>query len=324
MSKFWAAIPEVNNELETITSIIKESNTLGNRYLNDSVQYLFSSGGKLLRPAFVLIGSAFGEVEDQKKLHQLAAAVEILHSATLVHDDIIDEAYLRRNQESIQSKYSKEYAVYMGDFLFSQCFMMLTEYEVSTKALKDMAKGINVVCRGEMLQNALRYQMDITTRDYLKIITGKTAALFAASLSVGAKEAGADDKLAKRLGKIGGHVGMAFQLIDDLLDYESSAEELGKDVQGDIAKGYYSLPMIKALQSTYGKEMKAIMSQDIITKTDVHQLIEYSKASGSVERTRKLAEKYTAKALKETNALAEGRGKELLLEIIPKLLKRKY
>lgn len=324
MSRFWAAIPEVDNELETITSIIKETNRLGNRYLNDSVQYLFSSGGKLLRPAFVLIGSEFGELEDKNKIHHLAAAVEILHSATLVHDDIIDEAYLRRNQESIHSKYSKEYAVYMGDFLFSQCFMMLTEYEVSAKALKQMARGINIVCRGEMLQNALRYQLDITTRDYLKIVTGKTAALFAASLSVGAKESGVEDKLAKQLGKIGGHIGMAFQLIDDLLDYESSAEALGKDVQGDIAKGYYSLPMIKALQTSYGKEMKAILNKNEITKEDVIHLIEYSKVSGSVERTRKLAHKYTAKALKETEDLPEGRGKDLLLEIIPKLLKRKY
>lgn len=324
MSKFWASIPEVDNELDTITSIIKETNTLGNRYMNDSVQYLFSSGGKLLRPAFVLIGSQFGEVEDKNKIHRLAAAVEILHSATLVHDDIIDEAFLRRNQESIQSKYSKEYAVYMGDYLFSQCFMMLAEYEVSTKVLKDMAKGINIVCRGEMLQNALRYQIDISTKDYLKIITGKTAALFAASLSVGAKEAGVEDRLAKQLGKIGGHIGMAFQLIDDLLDYESNAKELGKDVQGDIAKGYYSLPMIKALQMDCGKEMKVILAKKNISTRDVIDLIAYSKSSGSVERTRKLAEKYTAKALKETEVLPAGRGKELLLDIIPKLLKRKY
>jgi len=324
MSKFWVSVPEVYNELGTITEIIKETNKVSDPALQNSFDYLFSSGGKMLRPAFVLIGSQFGETKDQNTIHRLAAAVEILHSATLIHDDIIDEAFIRRNQQSIQSKYSKEYAVYMGDYLFSQCFMMLAEYEVSPKVMKHMAKGINVICRGEMLQNAMRYEQDITTRQYLKIITGKTAALFAASLAVGAKEAGADDKLAKRLGRIGGHVGMAFQLIDDLLDYEGDAETIGKDVQGDIAKGYYSLPMIKALKSVSGPEMKSILNKSDISVPDVMALIQFSKDSGTVERTRVMAEKYTRKAMKEVALLPECRGKELLLEIIPKLLQRKY
>lgn len=324
MSNFWTGIPEVEKELKHITEIIVKTNTLGNQYLNDSMQYLFSSGGKMLRPAFVLIGSEFGERKETHKLHQLAASVEILHSATLIHDDIIDQAKMRRGQASIQSKYSKEYAVYMGDFLFSQCFMMLAEYDVSPKVLKHMAKGINVVCRGEMLQNALRYRDDISTRNYLKIITGKTAALFAASLAVGAKESGADEKTVKSLGKIGGHIGMAFQLIDDLLDYESNAEALGKDVQGDILKGYYSLPMIKTFRSEYGKEMKSLMANKLLNKEDIRHLIELSKLSGGVEETRQLAKKYTDKALKEVSTLPSGRGKALLEEIIPKLLMRTY
>lgn len=324
MSKFWASIPEVNDELEAINNIILESNTLGNKYLNDSLQYVFTTGGKMLRPAFVLIGGQFGNLASKTKLHQLAAAVEILHSATLIHDDIIDEASLRRKQPSVQAKYSKEYAVYMGDFLFSRCFLMLAEYEMSTEILKDMAKGINIVCRGEMLQNALRYDQDISTRNYLKIITGKTAALFAASLSIGAKEAGVDEALVKSLAKIGGHVGMAFQLIDDLLDYESTAVEIGKDVQGDIIKGYYSLPMIKAFKTVYGSDIKAILNQSHISNKDVMTLIEWSRKSGGVESTRQLAEKYTAKAMNGVKALPDGRGKELLLQIIPILLKRKY
>ncbi|MBN2826852.1 MAG: polyprenyl synthetase family protein [Tissierellales bacterium] len=324
MSKFWASIPEVNDELEAINNIILETNTLGHKYLNDSLNYMFSSGGKMLRPAFVLIGSQFGDQATKSRLHNLAAAVEILHSATLIHDDIIDEAYLRRKQPTIQAKYSKEYAVYMGDFLFSQCFLMLAEYEVSTDVLKYMAKGINIVCRGEMLQNALRYDQDISTRNYLKIITGKTAALFAASLSVGAKEAGADEALVKSLAKIGGHVGMAFQLIDDLLDYESTAAEMGKDVQGDIVKGYYSLPMIKALKTVYGDDMKAILNKKSITSSEVTTLIDWSRQSGGVESTRRLAEKYTAKAMKGVHDLPEGRGKDLLLQIVPMLLERKY
>lgn len=324
MSKFWTGIPEVEKELKHITEIIVKTNTLGNQYLNDSMKYLFLSGGKMLRPAFVLIGSEFGEKKDVEKLRYLAASVEILHSATLIHDDIIDEAKMRRGQGSIHSKYSKEYAVYMGDFLFSQCFMMLAEYDVSPKVLKYMAKGIHVVCKGEMLQNALRYREDITTRNYLKIITGKTAALFTASLAVGAKEAGADEKIVKTLGKIGGHIGMAFQLVDDLLDYESNSEALGKDVQGDILKGYYSLPMIKAFKSEYGQEIKSIMTSKLLNKREIAHLIELSKLSGGVEETRQLAKKYAEKALKEVSTLPSGRGRTLLEELIPKLLIRSY
>lgn len=328
MNNFWNDYPEITEELNYVNKYMNEVNKSSEQFFNDSFGYLFSSGGKMLRPAFVLVGSRFSEEkpDEQKKnkIKKLASAVEMLHSATLVHDDIIDESFLRRGKETIHSKYSKEYAVYMGDYLFSQCFLMLSETDISRELLNSLAKGIAFVCKSEMLQNYFRYNYNLTVREYLKIISGKTAALFSISLSSGAKESGVSEDKVKKLSKIGHYIGMAFQLIDDLLDYRSDEKTLGKEVKSDIFRGYYSLPLIISLKTSYSSEIKEILEKENIVYEDTKKLIEITNKTGAIKQTEDLAEKYTLKAVQELQKFEESQGKKILSDIIPKLLTRKY
>ncbi len=326
MSKYWSNYPDLYEALESVKTTVIKINHSSEEFLNDSIDYLLTTGGKMLRPAFLIIGSMFGDEIPLKKnkIETIAAAIETLHLATLIHDDIIDEALLRRGQQTIQSKYGKEYAVYMGDFLFSQCFVMLAEEEVSTKVLKYISKGVSRICKGEMLQSHLRYQTDITVLDYLRIIKGKTAALFAISLGAGAYEAGAKEALARKIAMIGLNIGMAFQLVDDLLDYTGNIEVLGKEVQSDILRGYYSLPLILALNSPLKQQIQEILNKTELNGVDVKRLIELTHQSGAIKETEHLAKKYTDKALKSLGELPGGKGKNILMDIVPSMLKRSY
>jgi len=325
MGKFWLDYKDIYEDLQNVKNIILETNYTSEKYLNDSIDYLGESGGKMLRPAFLIIGSLFGNKEVEKdSIINLAAAVEMMHLATLVHDDIIDESFLRRGKETIQSKYSKEYAVYMGDYLLSQCFLMLVDYDLDPQLVKILAKGIKKICTSEMMQNHLRYNNNVTKSQYLKIITGKTAVLFAVSFIAGASYSGANEETLKRLGRIGLNIGRAFQLIDDLLDYTGDIETIGKDSQADLLKGYYTLPIILGLNSKYRKEIETVLNKKTFTDDDIKILINCAHKSGAITETKKLAIRYTEKAIKDINSLPENRGKEILLDVVPKLLERIY
>ena len=325
MSKLWLEYKDINTDLEKVKSIIQKTNKTSEKYLNDSVDYLVLSGGKMLRPAFLIIGSQFGQEYNKKEsLLQLAASIEMMHLATLIHDDIIDESFLRRGKETIQSKYSKEYAVYMGDFLFSQCFASLVDFDFDPTLLRTMAKGIARVCTGEMMQSHLRYNTEVTKKQYLRVITGKTAVLFAVSLAVGAYYGKASESTVAKLARIGLNVGRAFQLIDDLLDYTGDVDTIGKDAQADIVKGYYTLPIILTLNSTYCNKTKTLLEKSILSADDAKHLIQYAHSSGAIQETQNLAKHYTQKAVHDLKKLPDSIGKKRLLEIIPKLLERTF
>jgi heptaprenyl diphosphate synthase len=260
MSTFWNDYPEIKEKLIYVKNNMLEKSKSSEKYLDRSFEYLYSTGGKMLRPAFLIIGSLFiKEKLDEKKeklIKDLASAIEMLHNATLVHDDIIDDSFLRRGKEAIHSKYSKEYAVYMGDYLFSESFLMLSNYDIPRDIIKHLAQGISTVCKAEMLQNHYRYDSKVSVEDYLKVISGKTAALFGISLSVGANQAGIDEDKTNKLYEIGNNIGIAFQITDDILDFTSNEQTLGKEVKSDIIKGYYTLPLLLAFQSNYKKAVK--------------------------------------------------------------------
>ena len=281
---------------------------------------LVDAGGKMLRPAFLLLAAKFGEY-DSNKIHNLAATIEMMHMATLVHDDIVDEAKIRRGVETIQHKYSKEYAVYIGDFLFCQCFIMLSGFNYSTENLRDISKAISKICMGEIIQHNIRYSKNTNLKKYIKVISGKTAALFAISFYTGAKESNCSEKTSKLLGRVGYYIGMAFQIIDDLLDYSGDTSKLGKNAQSDLIKGYYTLPLIYAMAEDKENKISTILDNSSLNDENVREITKLVNEYKGIDKAQNLADKYTKKAFDYIEKLPECESKEIIKDITTKITK---
>lgn len=323
MSGFWNDFPELNSELKLVRDLILKHSYSADAGFEQALSDMVSSGGKMLRPAFLLLSSRFG-VSEPEKIRTLAAVIEMLHMATLVHDDIVDDSRLRRGIETVQSKYGKDYAVYLGDWLFCQCFMMLSAHDYTRENLQDVSKAIMKICMGEIRQFNFRYNAHMSFKNYLKVISGKTAALFAMSFYAGAFEAGCDPKLCKALGKIGHDIGMAFQVVDDLLDFNGDSEKLGKSAQRDLQRGFYTLPLLYALQTPEGAAIEAKLRDSRLTDDDVAQVIDLVKNSGGVSRASKLADRYTSRVMARIEALPDHEAKATLRQLAQKLLGRDH
>ena len=242
MHKFWNKYPEIEKEIQGVVNVIEKNAKCRDKIVEESILELLHSGGKMLRPSFVILSSKFGEY-DEKRARALAAVVEMFHMATLINDDIIDEATLRRGKETIQSKYGKNYAVYIGDYLFCVCFKILaTLGSKNTIAVDTMS--MSRICMSEIDQLNSRFDRNVSVKKYLKRISGKTAELFSLSLFIGATESGCSRKVSKLFWEIGHNIGMAFQIIDDILDYTGSDEGIGKNSANDLKQGIYTLPLI--------------------------------------------------------------------------------
>ena len=321
MDNIWNSYPEIKQELIEVLTLMKKNVKCKDKKIEKSIIELIESGGKLLRPAFVLIGSKFGD-NDKNKSIPTAAVIEMLHMATLVHDDIVDDSKLRRGQETIQSKYGKDYAVYIGDYLFCVCFKLLATND-SLQAIKVDSRAMSKICMGEVNQLNSRFSMDFSVKDYLSRISGKTAELFSISLYLGAAECNADEKVSKELANIGHNLGMAFQIIDDILDYEGSDKSIKKSAANDLRQGIYTIPLIYAYRSNKDA-FKDILGKDHYTEEDVNEIINLVRENKGIEMAKDLAEKYVKKCFKGIDRLPENAYKSVIREIASWLLKRTY
>lgn len=323
MNKFWNDYPALIEELNGVKSIIKRNIKSRETILEESILPMIESGGKMLRPAFLILASKFGE-HDSKKISNLAAVIEMLHMATLIHDDIIDDARLRRGCDTIQYKYGKDYAVYIGDFLFCQCFNMLAKYDYDMKDLRNISKVLTKICMGEITQYNLRYGKNASLRNYIRIISGKTAALFAISFYTGANEAKCDESISNSLGKVGYNAGMAFQIIDDILDYSGNTERLGKSALRDLQKGYYTLPLIYALENDKDGRLKRLLDSESLSSVEIDEIMLLVDKYDGINRAKKVADKYTEKAIERIEKLPNCESKEIIRGSVLKLLNRDY
>lgn len=322
MSKFWSNYPIIDREIEEVKKQISKNAKCKDKIIEKSILELLNSGGKMLRPAFTVIASKFGEYNEERVI-ALASVIEMFHMATLVHDDVIDDAELRRGKETVQAKYGKNYAVYIGDYLFCLCFRILATTSSIERGVDVDTKVMSRICMGEVEQLNSRFNKDVSIKDYLKRISGKTAELFSLSLYIGAAESSCDKKTCRLFWEIGHNIGMAFQIIDDILDYVGTDEEIGKKSGNDIKDGIYTLPLLLAMKNN--KEVfDKILKEDSYTDEEVRNIIEKVKENNGIEESIKLAEKYSEKAFKYINKLPDNEYKDTLLEVTKKLLKRKY
>ncbi|WP_270268262.1 polyprenyl synthetase family protein [Enterococcus avium] len=321
----WQDYPDLAKQLTTTLQLMEDVVKLKNKKVESAVLDMIHAGGKLLRPAYQLLFAQFGPEQDEKKATSLAASIEMLHTATLIHDDIVDESELRRGLPTIRSTFGNDTAVYAGDYLFICCFKLLSDYSTSLKSLQLNSRSMEKILDGELGQMDDRYKLDQTVEEYLENISGKTAELFALSCSVGAFESGNSERFAKKAGMIGHNIGIAFQIMDDLLDYQADAATLGKPVLEDVRQGVYSLPLIYALNQDNSQLRPYLEKQKQMTVEDTLQVQRLVQELGGVDYAQQLATEYTEQALKYIRKLPDNyfNTKEKLERLTSQILSRK-
>lgn len=277
-------------------------------------EYIINSGGKRLRPALVVLSAhAFGY--QGKFHHDLAAVVEFIHTATLLHDDVVDESDLRRGRATASALFGNAASVLVGDFLYSRAFQMMVEVG-EMRVMQTLADATNVIAEGEVLQLLNCHDADVDTANYMRVIHCKTAKLFEAAMRLGAilgQASVADEEAAARYGM---HLGTAFQLIDDVLDYSADEAQTGKHLGDDLAEGKPTLPLIYAIQ--HGTAEQAAVVRAAIEQGDVNRFAEVLQiihASGALEFTRQQALQEAELACTSIAALPESKHKQCLLEL---------
>jgi heptaprenyl diphosphate synthase len=332
MTDFWADFSSISDDgickdLKKVSEIIYSSISSQNPIINDSLITLFENQGKMLRPGLLLISSQFGNADDDKARHEnaihLAAALEMLHAATLIHDDIIDDSPLRRGLPTIHSKYGKKDAVLIGDFLLSRAFMLAAEYSSPEQALQ-LSKVISIICTMEIEQNTSRFQLDNSLRKYFRKIMGKTALLFSLACHIGAHESNVSKHITETLRRIGYNIGMAFQIIDDILDYSGNEKQVRKPLGVDLKSGVITLPLIAALRKDTSGSLAALCNAHNLHNADVAGIIHMVKDLGGIESSGIVARKFTNRALQEIMKLPEGNSRDLLKKLTDRLLVRNY
>lgn len=267
------------------------AHTLGGTEVGAVLDDAVGTRGKMLRPRLLLLAGECGPDFDaaQDRLCRLAAMIELTHMASLIHDDIVDEAPCRRGKPSVQGKYGKDAAVYAGDFLMSRVSYHIAQEELNRSGAV-LAKTVEEMCAGEIGQAACRYREDVTLQEYLRNIHGKTAALFMAACRIGAMESGCDAATVRTLELFGEQLGLLFQLRDDLLDFTSDVLAIGKAVHRDFQEGIYTMPVLCALEQPGGREALApIMRANArgkLTLEQLHQMERQVEELGGVEATR--------------------------------------
>lgn len=321
----WNEYPSLKKDLAKTLNLMSDSISLPNKDIEQTILELFHSGGKLLRPAYLLLFSELAPKNDKKKSIALAAAMETLHTATLIHDDIIDEADIRRGVTTLQTKFDKDVAVYSGDYLFIVCFKLLVKYTDSLKSVSLNTDSMEKVLLGELGQMNTRYQINITIDEYLNNISGKTAELFALSCFLGFFENGGSTKQAASCREIGKTIGLAFQIVDDILDYSQTEKSIGKPVLEDVKQGVYSLPLICALQENKAFFEPLLAKKDQMTDEDALKVHEGVLNFGGVKKAYELADTYTSNALNLIEKLPNNKEntKQVIFDITKNILTRK-
>lgn len=282
--------------------------------VNQVGEYIVNSGGKRLRPALVLMSAqAFGYKGTYH--HDLAAVVEFIHTATLLHDDVVDESELRRGRETANALFGNAASVLVGDFLYSRAFQMMVETG-EMRVMEVLADATNVIAEGEVLQLLNCHDADVDVANYMRVIHCKTAKLFEAAMRLGAilgKVSAAEEEAAAKYGM---HLGTAFQLIDDVLDYSADEAQTGKHLGDDLAEGKPTLPLIHAMQ--HGTPEQAAVVRTAIEEGDVGRLPEVQaiiQATGALEFTRQQALLEAEAGCAAISALADTQFKHALLEL---------
>jgi len=308
-------------DLLQVERILREEMRSDYPYVNELVRYGAMLGGKRLRPALLLLSAqAVGTVNHNH--HVLSAVVEMIHTATLVHDDVLDEAVTRRRLATVNSRWDNEASVLLGDFLFTHAFYLASTLDTPF-ACRTIGRSTNIVCEGELRQKGNRGDFSLSEEEYLEIIDAKTAELCACACRLGAHYADGDEATVEALTLYGRNLGIAFQIADDLLDVIGSEATVGKSLGTDLEKQKPTLPVIRVLQLANEQERRQVLE---ILESDSPekraQLEPWFERFDALNYTRAQAQKFAETALQQLDVLAAGPARETLARLTEFVVQR--
>jgi octaprenyl-diphosphate synthase len=309
-----AILAPIAQDLQGVDALIRERLDSDVALVRQVAEYLVAGGGKRLRPAVLLLCAGATGYRGAAGC-ELAAVIEFIHTATLLHDDVVDASHLRRGRKTANAAFGNAAAVLVGDFLYSRAFQMMVRVD-SMRVMQVLADATNTIAEGEVLQLMNCHDPEVDERRYLEVIRRKTAKLFEAAARLGAVLAGAPQAAEERLAEYGLHLGTAFQLIDDVLDYSGDAAEIGKSLGDDLAEGKPTLPLIRTM-ACGAPAQAAVVRRAIVAggRDDFAAVLEAVNATGALDYARAVAQREADAAAGALTALPPSAHRESLLEL---------
>ena len=309
-----AAVAPTAEEMREVDAVIQRRLASKVALIDQIAHYIISAGGKRIRPLLVLLFSGALGFKGRERF-ELAATVEFIHTATLLHDDVVDESALRRGRRTANAMFGNAASVLVGDFVYSRAFQMMVSVN-RMRVLEVLADATNVIAEGEVLQLMNMHDPDVAVEDYLQVIRFKTAKLFEASARLGAVLADVNRATEEACADYGRSLGTAFQLVDDLLDYEGATEQLGKNVGNDLREGKPTLPLLIAMERGTADERAivrhAIEHGEVARLADIVRIV---RSTGAIAATREAARAEADKARASLEALPATAYRDALLDL---------
>ncbi len=294
-----------------------------NEEMGRIIEYLLTGSGKMLRPRLVFLSASLYP-HDSQLVTDMAAAVELVHLASLVHDDVIDQSDCRRGRESLNSRYGNQTSVLTGDYLFATAFKLVNRYN-QQDILDNLTSTIQTMCAGEIKQMQMAFDVKISKEDYLEKSFGKTACLFASCCRIGALSCSMPDEEASALEEFGLCLGYAYQIIDDLLDFVSDRARLGKPCGSDLREGNITLPVIHLLcDSSYGSWVQSIISDRKFDDSIIDGITEALIKSGAIDDCLQLTYHFITRGLERLDKLPSGPARKEIMNMGKFLLENYY
>ncbi|MGI5912049.1 MAG: polyprenyl synthetase family protein [Syntrophomonadaceae bacterium] len=313
----------IEKELFRVEAGLVENLNCSLTLMNEAAVHLSKAGGKRLRPAFTLLAAKFFR-ENLDEVIPAATALELIHLATLVHDDVIDNASMRRGTVTVKNKWGNRVSVYAGNYILAKALALIATYQRSD-LVDVLADASMKICEGEILQMSCCYNTNLGLKNYLRRIERKTALLIAVSCQLGAMVCSASTDEIIALKKYGYYLGMGFQITDDILDIIADEMTLGKATGSDIRQGIITLPALFALEhDPKRKDLARMLSSPEECVNNTQRIIEIIKGSGGIDYAYSVAEHFAAKAKKELNLLPDAAAKNNLVELADFVENRKY
>jgi heptaprenyl diphosphate synthase len=321
--KLTTIYSHLRNDLSTIEKDLEKTIEAQHSILQDASTQLLKAGGKRIRPVFVLLSAQFGKYEFDR-VKRAAVALELIHMASLVHDDVIDDASLRRGKPTIKSQWDNRVAMYTGDYIFARSLEYIT-YLNKVEAHHVLSRAIVDMCLGEIEQIRDQYNLNQNIRDYFRRIKRKTALLISVSCELGALAGDTEPDIQFHLKRFGYYVGMAFQITDDILDFTATEKQLGKPAGGDLQQGNITLPVFFAREDeAFNKHLRSVIDDQPIGRSDIEELITEIKQLGAIERSKDIADRYLQKAFQALDQVPDNRAKRSLRQIADYIGRRNY